>query len=100
MNDEQAKYEAEMQAAAYAEAEAQAQADEQAAMQNEQSDGKYLGDGLYAFFDGYHVILKTQRLNGEHWVALEPQVLISFLKYAAKFYPTLGDVLRELEGGR
>jgi hypothetical protein len=34
----------------------------------------YLGDGLYASFDGFTIILRATRLEGNHWVALEPQV--------------------------
>lgn len=34
----------------------------------------YLGDGLYARFDGYQIILRAPRMEGDHWVALEPQV--------------------------
>jgi len=42
----------------------------------------YLGDGLYVGFDGYQVILYTDRGNeGVHWVALEPEVLKSFNNY-------------------
>jgi hypothetical protein len=40
----------------------------------ESSVEHYLGDGLYASFDGYSVILRSPRLEGDHWVALEPQV--------------------------
>lgn len=30
----------------------------------------YLGDGLYAHFDGYHIILRAPREFGYHYVAL------------------------------
>ena len=33
----------------------------------------YLGDGVYASFDGYQIWLKTERETGWHAVALEPQ---------------------------
>jgi hypothetical protein len=36
---------------------------------------KYLGDGLYAHFDGYHIVLTAPRENGDHYVSLEPEVL-------------------------
>lgn len=42
---------------------------------------QYLGDGLYASFDGYQIILRAPRENGDHWVALEPAVLAAFLRY-------------------
>lgn len=38
----------------------------------------YLGDGLYAEFDGYQFILRASRIGGDHWVALEPEVLKAF----------------------
>lgn len=41
----------------------------------------YLGDGLYASFDGYQVILRAPRTDGDHWVALEPPVLATFLSW-------------------
>jgi len=34
----------------------------------------YLGDGLYASFDGFCVWLRTPRPEGDHRVALEPEV--------------------------
>lgn len=42
---------------------------------------RYLGDGLYASFDGYQFILRAPRSDGDHWVALEPYVLAAFDKY-------------------
>ena len=41
----------------------------------------YLGDGLYASFDGYQVILRAPREGGDHFVALKPSVLAAFLKW-------------------
>jgi len=41
----------------------------------------YLGDGLYASFDGEHFILRAPRDGGDHWVALEPSVLAMFDQY-------------------
>lgn len=32
----------------------------------------YLGDGLYARFDGFQIILRAPREAGDHYVALEP----------------------------
>lgn len=42
----------------------------------------YLGDGLYASFDGYSVILRAPRADGDHWVWLEPAVLLELIKFA------------------
>ena len=33
----------------------------------------YLGDGLYAAFDGYQIILSAQRDDITHWIGLEPE---------------------------
>ena len=44
----------------------------------------YLGDGLYARFDGFTVWLRAPRLHGDHFVALEPEVLAAFLAFVEK----------------
>lgn len=42
----------------------------------------YLGDGLYARFDQFGMlILRTPRDGGDHWVALEPEVLEALRTY-------------------
>jgi hypothetical protein len=41
----------------------------------------YLGDGLYASFDGFMFTLRAPREDGDHWVALEPQVMEAFLAF-------------------
>lgn len=35
----------------------------------------YLGDGLYAKYDGWHIILAAARGSQVHWVSLEPENL-------------------------
>lgn len=47
----------------------------------------YIGDGAYAGFDGWSIILWCDRENGENWVALEPQVFASLLRFAATCGP-------------
>jgi hypothetical protein len=42
---------------------------------------EYLGDGLYASFDGYQFCLRTPRDVGDHIVYLEPPVLAAFDEY-------------------
>ena len=43
---------------------------------------RYLGDGLYAEFDGYQIILSTERETGmKHWVALESSVMHALNQY-------------------
>lgn len=44
----------------------------------------YLGDGLYASFDGYQITLRAPRAEGDHFVALEPAVLRAFERYVAE----------------
>lgn len=51
---------------------------------------EYLGDGVYASFDGYHIWLKTQRAHGLEAIALEPAVLEEFLRYVRRFDPAYG----------
>jgi hypothetical protein len=41
----------------------------------------YLGDGLYASFDGYMITLRAPREHGDHWVGLEPNVFAELVEY-------------------
>ena len=45
------------------------------------SEEEYLGDGLYASFDGWHIRLRAPREDGDHWVAMEPHVYAALLDY-------------------
>jgi hypothetical protein len=47
-----------------------------------QHDETYLGDGLYASWNGHMIILRAPRIGGDHWVGFEPEVLAEFLKFA------------------
>lgn len=50
----------------------------------------YLGDGLYASFDGWQVILRAPRDGGDHWIGLEPSTMAalqSYLAYLDRKYP-------------
>jgi hypothetical protein len=58
----------------------------------------YLGDGLYATYDGFAVWLTAPRVRGDgtpedHVVALEPDVLANFISYALTV-PRLSKVIR------
>lgn len=44
----------------------------------------YLGDGLYASFDGFMILLRAPRLGGDHYVGLEPVVFAELLGFAQK----------------
>lgn len=41
----------------------------------------YLGDGVYASFDGYHVWLDTRAQHPVNRIGLEPQVLDALWQY-------------------
>jgi hypothetical protein len=41
----------------------------------------YLGDGLYASFDGFMITLRAPREHEDHWVALEPKVFAALLEF-------------------
>jgi hypothetical protein len=41
----------------------------------------YLGDGLYASFDGFMITLRAPREHGDHWVGLEPNVFAALVEY-------------------
>jgi len=41
----------------------------------------YLGDGLYAVWDGFSICLRAPRSDGDHKVWLEPDVLMAFLAF-------------------
>lgn len=41
----------------------------------------YLGDGLYASDDGFMFWLRAPRAGGDHEVALESEVLESFIRF-------------------
>lgn len=44
----------------------------------------YLGDGLYASFDGFLIILRAPREHGDHWVGLDPYVWNNLLEFVNK----------------
>lgn len=41
----------------------------------------YLGDGLYAAYDGFYVWLRAPRENGDHIVGMDPSVLDNFERF-------------------
>ena len=47
----------------------------------------YLGDGVYASFDGYHIVLDLRGQDDTTKIALEPEVLNALVKYADRCYP-------------
>lgn len=45
----------------------------------------YLGDGLYAAFDGFQLCLRAPREGGDHFVALEPDTYRAMLAWVDRF---------------
>lgn len=45
----------------------------------------YIGDGVYAEYDGCGVWLMTERANGQHRIYLEPQMLDKITDYIASW---------------
>jgi hypothetical protein len=44
----------------------------------------YLGDGLYASFDGFAIWLRAPREAGDHVVALEPEVYRALTEFVER----------------
>ena len=47
---------------------------------------EYLGDGLYASYDGFMVSLRAPRESGDHWVGLEPDIMFALFRFCEKVY--------------
>lgn len=47
----------------------------------------YLGDGVYASFDGTYIWLRAPRHEGDHLVAIEPEVLMALNGFAVRVWP-------------
>lgn len=60
----------------------------------------YLGDGLYASFDGYQIILRAPRPDGDHWIAMEPYVLQAFLDYRRSLFTDADTAAKNAEQER
>lgn len=48
------------------------------------TDSTYLGDGVYASFDGYHILLDLRGQDDTTKIALEPAVIEALELYIAK----------------
>lgn len=59
---------------------------------NKYTKKTYLGDGLFAEFDGYHFILSCERENGRHWVGLEPNVFDELIAYKEQLYQDASEI--------
>lgn len=45
---------------------------------------EYIGDGLYAGFDGEGIRLRAPRAGGDHWVYLDPCVWDNLMKFVER----------------
>jgi hypothetical protein len=54
-------------------------------------EDRYLGDGVYASFDGYQIWLDTRGQYPVHKIALEPAVFAGLLDY----YNNLEEIIME-----
>lgn len=45
---------------------------------------EYLGDGLYASFDGWQFTLRAPREHGDHFVCLDRHVLVAFEEFVRR----------------
>ena len=48
----------------------------------------YLGDGLYARFDGYQIVLRAPIPGGDRRIFLEPEVYAALTKFANQVWET------------
>ena len=60
-------------------------------------DKTYIGDGLYASYDGYMFLLSTDRMGVLHYVALEPDVLDSFFRFIERTWKVKITMAKEEE---
>ena len=44
-------------------------------------EDRYIGDGVYASFDGYHIWLKADRDGMQHLIALEAETFSALMQY-------------------
>lgn len=62
---------------------------------------EYLGDGLYASFDGYQFKLRAPRgAHGDHEVYLEPEVFDAFVAFAKRITEAANERAYEREQER
>ena len=46
----------------------------------------YIGDGVYASFDGFMIKLRTQRDGGDHVIYLEPDVYDDLVRFGDQWF--------------
>ncbi len=50
----------------------------------------YIGDGVYASFDGYQIKLSTERDGRDEVIYLDPETYASLVRFAKQFYGDAG----------
>lgn len=50
---------------------------------------RYIGDGVYASFDGQHIWLMTNRDDGSHVIALDTMVMYALKQYEIHLFASL-----------
>lgn len=59
---------------------------------------EYLGDGLYVSFDGFQVVLRAPRMEGDHIVYLNPEIYAALRKWLDR-YPTVKEHMEGMIDG-
>ncbi len=53
-------------------------------------EDRYLGDGVYASCDGYHIVLDLRAQDSTTRIALEPPVFDALVKYREDLFERAG----------
>jgi hypothetical protein len=61
-------------------------------------EDRYLGDGVYASFDGYHVVLDLRGQDNFTRIALDPTVLEALERYVRDLRTLQNEVLTGSDG--
>ena len=61
-------------------------------MPKEEAAEKYIGDGLFASFDGFQIKLRAPRLYGENVIYLEPDVYNALTQFARNVWSKTEEV--------
>lgn len=61
-------------------------------------EDSYLGDGVYASFDGYNIVLDLRGQDSTTRIALEPPVMAALLAYKIRIHRAIQDKLVKEQG--
>lgn len=68
---------------------------EEKTIQNKFAEPQYLGDGVYARFDGHQIWVETLGSETPQSIALEPQVMAELFDYNKKLIAWLSQIAAE-----